>query len=175
MARPTVRTDSAQSQIHVRPRLHCCITCILFTLLHVPQSGYEWLSNQAVSKALCALNSFAWPNHLMVTFVLLFCSPLVVYSAGPDLVVLVLCLPCTAPGEAWVLFLEKAFAQLFGNYSKLEYNFPEIALQCLTGRGGGWEGCRALEPAEGSTGGGGGGGVGVCNLQLDRTSTRKAG
>ena len=42
-----------------------------------------------------------------------------------------------APGEAWVLFLEKAFAQLFKNYSKLEYNYPEIALQCLTGNRGG--------------------------------------
>ena len=39
-----------------------------------------------------------------------------------------------APGEAWVLFLEKAFAQLFGNYKALEGSYPHIALHCLTGK-----------------------------------------
>jgi hypothetical protein len=39
----------------------------------------------------------------------------------------------TAHGTAWVLFLEKAFAQLFGNYSELEAKHPYVALQCLTG------------------------------------------
>ena len=39
----------------------------------------------------------------------------------------------TADGVAWVLFLEKAFAQLFGNYCKLQNRDPYLPLQCLTG------------------------------------------
>ena len=39
-----------------------------------------------------------------------------------------------APGEAWVLFLEKAFAQLLGNYRDLNNGYPHVALHCLTGR-----------------------------------------
>jgi hypothetical protein len=54
-----------------------------------------------------------------------------------------------------VLFLGKASAQLFGNYSKLEYNFPEIALQCLTGRGGDGKGLQGLGTCKGVTGGNG--------------------
>jgi hypothetical protein len=53
------------------------------------------------------------------------CQP-VLYCAAPALLL-------SAHGEAWVLFLEKAFAQLFGNYSELEAKHPYIALQCLTG------------------------------------------
>jgi hypothetical protein len=38
-----------------------------------------------------------------------------------------------AGGVAWVLFLEKAFAIMFGNYSKLQNRDPYLPLQCLTG------------------------------------------
>jgi hypothetical protein len=33
-----------------------------------------------------------------------------------------------------VLFVEKAFAQLFENYKALEGSYPHIALHCLTGQ-----------------------------------------